>query len=759
MRSLTDAARSTLTGLTAYWLTLWALAGAIDLYLDSSVDMAGIRQPLLLAWFAAAVALLASRFAPPAARGPVLLGITVSLAIGTVLTREVSGLVAPWLQITVAAGMVLTAVGFLASYRLLPLVGLLVVALVLAPQRADEMLRENSPVELGVPLMEAVLILALGLLAALIRAVLLQSAQRSDQALAEARRASMAALAETTRSDAVTEQMALLHDTALNTLDAIALRPNAQPEVQRRRCLDDADRLNALAVGATQSTSLRDAVARLGDRAHDLGITLVVDADVESAQGLPAEVVDAVVGALDEAVLNVAKHAGAGSAVLRVSADEHSLRASLQDAGVGFDPETPSTGFGIEGSLGHRMAMVGGQASVDSEPGSGTTVRVEWRRPGESAESVERAVSQVVVRLATALIATTTAFSVAAVTAEWRAFERPAIALVGGLLLGAWGLLVTRLLTDRRWIPTSIGVVTVALACVAPFWTIASDQYCASSFGGLGWVDPRVPLVVAVMITAGKWWRGTAAVPAFVGATVLAGTVWGGVFSGCQGWAITASTYAVVIFMAALIAGRALNRNAARIGEAQRALDEAERGRVRAAAGRTERQQWFGPAVASCVPLLSAIGDGSADPSTEDVRQRCRTESGYLRGLVTAAQAPTGVRDGLREALQRAHAAGLDVVVRGDLGALPPPPQDVGPVLLRLIPTDLTGSAAIAVTGMGGPGTGSLTVHVPGVSSPDAPVDAEPLPEGVDVALDDVDGLLLEVSWQAGSARLPAVTT
>ena len=326
--------------------------------------------------------------------------------------------------------------------------------------------------------------------------------------------------------------------------------------------------------------------------------------------------------------------------------------------------------YSVEG----RMAGVGGSTQVTSAPGLGMSVALTWARPDDD-EPISDAVSGVVVRLLVALLLAATFFTVAVTLAEWQAFDRPAVALVGAVVLGGWGLLVTYHLRNQRWMPLGLGAVTVALASLAPFWTIASDTYCSSTFGTLGWVDPRLPLVVVVMLTAGHWLPASMAVPAFIGATMLAATAWNDVFSGCPNVAVTASSVALAVFVASLIAGRALRRQADAVGRANQQRRDAEWYRTRAAAARAEQQQWFQPALDSCIPLLAAIGDGHADPGSGEVRQKCREESGYLRGLVSAAAAPAGVRDAVLALLTRAHDAGLDVQVRGDLSRLPAPPR------------------------------------------------------------------------------------
>lgn len=78
-----------------------------------------------------------------------------------------------------------------------------------------------------------------------------------------------------------------------------------------------------------------------------------------------------------ELMLNAVKHANAGSVDVTVAADAENLDISITDDGKGFDPEAVSSnsdaGFGLF-SISERLKYLGGELTVRSQPGAGTTV-------------------------------------------------------------------------------------------------------------------------------------------------------------------------------------------------------------------------------------------------------------------------------------------------------------------------------------------------------------------------------------------------
>jgi signal transduction histidine kinase len=79
---------------------------------------------------------------------------------------------------------------------------------------------------------------------------------------------------------------------------------------------------------------------------------------------------------VQEALTNVRRHSGAGEARVTVFSRGDTLVAEISDNGRGFDPEVLPPGVGTLG-MRERTLGLGGRLEVESEPGAGTTVRLE----------------------------------------------------------------------------------------------------------------------------------------------------------------------------------------------------------------------------------------------------------------------------------------------------------------------------------------------------------------------------------------------
>jgi len=123
------------------------------------------------------------------------------------------------------------------------------------------------------------------------------------------------------------------------------------------------------------------------DRLNDLGLTDALDAHFEEYtdqcgikvhfkpgglnRRLPSEVEITVFRIVQEALVNVARHAKASEVSIQMACQDDRLRVQIRDNGCGFDPaEMESLSSGISGMQG-RAYLMGGTLTVDSSPGVG----------------------------------------------------------------------------------------------------------------------------------------------------------------------------------------------------------------------------------------------------------------------------------------------------------------------------------------------------------------------------------------------------
>ncbi len=83
-----------------------------------------------------------------------------------------------------------------------------------------------------------------------------------------------------------------------------------------------------------------------------------------------------------EAISNARKHARVPSALVKLNFNDHKIIMLVSDKGIGFDPQKAVSRLGETGSLGlmsmqERARLIGANLKIDSQPGQGTTIRVE----------------------------------------------------------------------------------------------------------------------------------------------------------------------------------------------------------------------------------------------------------------------------------------------------------------------------------------------------------------------------------------------
>ncbi|MET0136697.1 MAG: ATP-binding protein [Kibdelosporangium sp.] len=188
----------------------------------------------------------------------------------------------------------------------------------------------------------------------------------------EARRA--AAVAEARRSDE-REYLAALHDTASATLLMVGAGVASRPETWlAEQATRDLEVISGHTDPADGEVALVPMLRHVVEH-----VPLRIEWRLDESVTVPAVVAVALCRGAREALTNVVRHAGVGSADVGVRRDGAVVVVRVRDQGQGFDPaKTSGHGYGVTGSLVERMARMGGRAVVNSEPGHGTEIRLEW---------------------------------------------------------------------------------------------------------------------------------------------------------------------------------------------------------------------------------------------------------------------------------------------------------------------------------------------------------------------------------------------
>ncbi|MEU4248501.1 ATP-binding protein [Amycolatopsis sp. NPDC026612] len=199
------------------------------------------------------------------------------------------------------------------------------------------------------------------------------------------------ALAYGTRNGRLAEraqQHRMLHDTVLQTLEAMALSGTSDAEerlVEIRRLA----RAQAMEIRHTIESAAAEraeaGVRPLGEKLAALAAEMARDG--LRAQLVVAELDDdtlsevrqiAIRDAVREALRNTMKHSGTDRVVVRVEERDGGIAVITRDHGAGFSAAERPAGFGISESITARLAEVGGTSLVESGLAGGGTRVTLW---------------------------------------------------------------------------------------------------------------------------------------------------------------------------------------------------------------------------------------------------------------------------------------------------------------------------------------------------------------------------------------------
>lgn len=170
-------------------------------------------------------------------------------------------------------------------------------------------------------------------------------------------------------------QLRVLHDHALQTLEAIASGQFTDLGMVRSQARAEAARLRRelAKIGAVPRPLADQLRAILASHAQVPG-----EFECQGQPDAPERVIRAFCGAADEALTNVRKHARASSVRVTLCETAGKLTVTIADDGIGFDQATTFEGFGVRESVRRRMQDAGGGAHVQTAPGAGTVITLNW---------------------------------------------------------------------------------------------------------------------------------------------------------------------------------------------------------------------------------------------------------------------------------------------------------------------------------------------------------------------------------------------
>ncbi len=375
--------------------------------------------------------------------------------------------------------------------------------------------------------------------------------------------------------------------------------------------------------------------------------------------------------ATEQAIVNVARHAGVASVAVELRRHPHEVVARVSDLGVGFDVGTDrgrhrGIAQGIEG----RASRVGGAALVESAPGAGTTVTIRMPvahssgavgsgvsgsslGPAESATVTWRDRSFLPVYRMAALSLSAQTLAALRLTEQFRSLA----VLVGCLLvvIGAFLIIAFAPLRHRRW--------SVAASLVASTVAFVSTLNIVDPARG-GWSYWFVGAMTAVIAGSGFRWGP-------VWSSVLLLSVVGGIPAAhlvrlgtvAPGPLADTSLQVVAFFVAATAVRRSLDNASASIaaagiasGQARLLVATAEETRSVARA----RIHELGYAVNDQLRLVAG-----PSPLSEADRRECLALESRARDVLVAGPMLTPK---LVAAVARCRADGIRVVLSADRG-------------------------------------------------------------------------------------------
>ena len=499
---------------------------------------------------------------------------------------------------------------------------------------------------------------------AVVTAVAAPAWRRTAQVTDGAARARRRAHAETERARAIDRQRRaaarLLHDEVIHTLRGISLRPGAiSPDVIREMAGDAGELLN----GAGQVISERDLVDQLGDLAQRSSLAVTVRSS--PVPTLPIPVVDALVGAVAEALRNVERHAGCDAARIDVAPRPGGVEVHVVDSGRGFETEAGAALLGCRHSIFGRIQDIGGHAAISSVRGRGTSVWMSWEpvaaqtpQPASSYRFADLAGTRH--RLIVGIVPPFLVFTMLQAVLNQKRLSNSiptltAIGVMTAITVGAIMWARTRAISG--WQSLLFITTAICTTLIGGWYLVAGSTvelaYFAAGAGG--------PLLSLVAFFRPPWESmmgallATAAIVAMVNRMDADPAVLGRSLP-----AVMSNLIAVVAVLAARLTIHGMGRSVLYNEELGR---QAESTRAQLAGGHRVMSDRLGRVKEWVLPFLRGVATGHLDPAEPLVRQQAAALEAAVRDDIRLGPAIEGKA---RQLVARARAGGRQVEINAE---------------------------------------------------------------------------------------------
>lgn len=448
-----------------------------------------------------------------------------------------------------------------------------------------------------------------------------------------------------------------IHETVLNTLNAITQGVDEQSELLRTECRRDIEQLELGALPAQEATIgavIAEARAAAGLR------TPQVIVRVDDDYLLPQQSAGALRDALVEALRNVERHAQAQTVDISARQESSVLEVIVNDDGRGLR-EGDTERFGMRNTIKASLSAIGGEAVIVSAPGRGTSVTL--RVPIVVAAELQVPVNPVLDILLDTMRSRVLLFAPAIfglVMLPW---------IAGGLgdakfvfAVSFIAFLACNIALALRWNTASrvpLTLITLVMG-VATYAITRQDLVGCASASSVHWIINSVAGGIGLLLFAGQryWWHWL--ILPIITAAGLVLTL--SLPDECKAVPAMSLVVTVVYMSAALFLMTVLFREFDR-RRSEGLLLWASSVEYQAEIERqiTVTSQWSRVS-ASTVALLSGIADGSLDAGDAQIRERAASEESQLRGnLGMERRSNSSLWRAVLEAVELGAARGLSV--------------------------------------------------------------------------------------------------